>query len=331
MKFKKLSTAQGSLLVFLLKRCIHFFLLLFAVSTLVFFLIHIIPGDPAVFILGEHALPKEISQVHKQLKLDIPLCQQYLQFLNGLIHLDLGKSLFTGLRVTQSILNILPYTLSLACLAMSLALLFSFPPAIYGAFKENTIIDTLITLFSAMSSAIPSFFLGPLLMVLFSIQLKWLPLSGTGGFKYLILPALTLAITISTPLIRFIKAALVNEIHKPYVLLAKAKGLSPIQIFFYHLLKNAMIPIITIIGLQMGTLLTGTVIIETVFSRPGIGHLLINAIFQRDYPMLQGVVVFIIVVYLGLNFLIDLSYYFLDPRLRYNLQSPALHAHISGK
>ncbi len=306
---------------YLIKRLLQLIFLLAAVATIVFFLVHFIPGDPAAFILGEFASTEDINRLHHQLNLDKPLAYQYIKFIKNLSDGSLGESLYDGHSVSQSILAVLPYTIYLSLAAMSLALLVSFPLGIWAAWRENTFSDAAVTLFSAIGLAIPNFFLGPLLIVLFSVKLKWLPVSGTEGLKSIVLPALTLATSMCALLTRIIKTSLATEQKKPYVLLAQAKGLSSYEILRHFLLKNAMIPIVTTVGLQLGALLTGTVITETVFSRPGIGSLLMTAIHRRDYPMVQGIVVFITFVYLLFSFLVDMSYFFLDPRIGYEIKN----------
>ncbi|MCP5050613.1 MAG: ABC transporter permease [bacterium] len=306
---------------YILKRFLLLIFLLAAVSTAVFFLVHFIPGDPAVSILGTGADSEDIQRVRGRLNLDKPLPQQYLKFLGNLANFSFGRSLIDGQPVNNSILSVMPNTVSLASVSMLLALLISFPLGAWAAFKENTKIDAAITLISSMGLAIPNFVLGPLLIIIFSVALGWLPVSGSGGFQYIILPAITLAVSISAFLTRIIKTSLVTELQKPYVLLARAKGLTEPQLFKRHLLKNAMIPIVTTIGLQLGALLTGAVITETIFSWQGIGSLLINAIRQRDYPMVQGIVVFITFVYLILSFIVDICYFMMDPRIRHEIET----------
>jgi peptide/nickel transport system permease protein len=304
-----------------LKLLNRFFLLLFlllAVATAVFFLLHIIPGDPAAGILGEGANSMDLQRMRSRLNLDKPLIHQYLDFLGNLVNFSFGKSLFDGRSVMASILSVLPNTIYLALVAMVLALVFSFPLGAWAAFKENTAVDASVTLISSIGLAIPNFLLGPLLIIFFAVQLSWFPVSGTGGIEFIVLPAVTLAASMSAFLTRIIKTSISTELKKPYVLLARAKGLSEFQVFKNHLLKNSMGPIVTTIGLQLGALLTGTVITETVFSWQGIGSLLVTAIQRRDYPMIQGIIVFITFVYLVLSFLVDISYYIIDPRIRYD-------------
>jgi peptide/nickel transport system permease protein len=301
---------------YIIKRTLLLLFLLAAVSTIVFFLIHLVPGDPMTSVLGPGANKEDIERVRRELNLDKPIIHQYLDFIKNLVNLSFGKSISNNQAVTDNILQALPNTIYLAVTSMLLALMISLPLGTLAAFKENTAVDVSVTFISSVGLAIPNFFLGPLLIILFSIKLGWLPVSGSESFKHIILPMLTLGTSMSAFLTRITRSAVGTELKKPYVVLAMAKGLTGSQIFWKHLLKNAMIPIITTIGLQFGALLTGAIITEKVFSWQGIGSLLIASIKQRDYPMVQGIIVFIAFVYLTLSFLVDLSYFIIDPRTR---------------
>ena len=302
---------------YIAKRLLLLVFLLFAVSTMIFFFLHFIPGDPVAGILGEGADAADAARIRNELNLDKPLGVQYLAFNKNLLNLSFGKSIYDNKLVFHHILIHLPNTLYLAAAAVVLALLISFPLGVLAAFKEDSFLDTVVTFISSAGLAIPTFFLGPLLIIFFSVKLGLVPVSGSGGIKYLILPALTLGISMCAFLTRMIRVSVGTELTKPYVLLARAKGLSETKIFFRHLLKNAMIPIVTTVGLQLGMLLTGAIVIETIFSWQGIGVLLINSINRRDYPMIQGLIVFITFIYLIVNFLVDLTYFFLDPRIKH--------------
>lgn len=312
---------------YIYKRTLLLLFLLIAVSTVVFFLIHFIPGDPVVGILGEGASSEDINRLRQDLNLDKPLLHRYLDFSKNLFNLSFGKSLFNRQTVIRNILTVLPNTLYLALASMVLALIISFPLGTWAAIKgdTHTAVDTSVTLVSSVGLAIPNFVLGPLLIIIFSIKLGWFPVSGSQGFACIILPALTLGTSMSAFLTRIIRTSVGTELKKPYVLLARAKGLTGFQIFKKHLLKNALIPIVTTIGLQMGALLTGAIITETIFSWHGIGSLLVTAIKQRDYPMVQGIIVFMTFVYLILSFLVDLSYFLIDPRIRHQYQYQQKH------
>jgi ABC-type dipeptide/oligopeptide/nickel transport system permease component len=303
---------------YIAKRVLLLLFLLGAVSLVVFFLIHLIPGDPAARILGEGANTEDIERLRHELNLHKPILSQYLDYVKNLLDLDFGNSIFDRQPVLHHILTFFPNTLYLAVAAVMIAFIISFPLGTWGAVKgeTNPAVNTTVSLISSLGLAIPNFFLGPLLIIIFSIKLGWLPVSGSGGVSYIILPALTLGISMSAFLARMIKGAVGSELKKPYVLLARAKGFTGFQVFRRHILKNAMIPIITTVGLQFGALLGGTIITETIFSWQGIGSLLVNSINRRDYPMIQGIIVFITFLYLIVNFLVDMSYFIFDPRIR---------------
>lgn len=302
----------------LLKKVGTFFIFLWAAGSLIFFLVHTIPGDPVVSMLGKMPRSEDVRRLQRALRLDRPLAEQYAHFIKKLLILDLGESIIDRKPVVSTIMKYFPNTAILTFAAMTLAMLIAFPLGILTALKKNSIWYALNMILSAIGLAIPGFLLGILLIILFSVQLKFLPISGSGGFKFLILPAATLAISLSAFLTRMIHTAVAGELSQPYVLLAQSKGLSEFHIFFRHVLKNAMIPIIIIMGLQLGALLSGTIVIESVFSWPGIGTLLITAIRQRDFPMIQGVALFLAALYFLLNLLVDLSYPFINPRIRHD-------------
>ena len=306
---------------YLFRRFLLLGFLLFAVSAGVFFLIHFIPGDPAASILGEGADARQVQQLRSELNLDKPLLLQYLDFNRNLLNLSFGKSIYNNKSVSHNILIYLPNTVYLALVSMFLSILISFPLGAWAAFKENTAVDSFVTFSGSLLLAVPNFFLAPLLIILFSIKLDLLPVSGSGGFTYIILPSLTLAASLSVYLTRIIRGAVGTELKKPYVLLARAKGLTPFRVFSRHVLKNSLLPICTTTGLLLGALLTGTVVTETIFSWQGIGILLTQSILRRDYPMVQGLIVFITFVYLVINFIVDLSYFVIDPRIRNEIQA----------
>jgi len=308
---------------YLLKRIGLLLFLLWAVSTLVFFLIHLIPGDPVESIIGEGARIEDVRRLRHELGLDRPLLEQYWEYNRELLTLGLGESIYNNRRVSENILEYLPNTLLLAFFAAAVSIGISLPLGSWAAFREGSWIDSLATFFSSAGLAVPNFFLGPLLIILFSIRLKWLPVSGSESFAHVILPAVTLGTAMCAALTRIVRTSVGMEMNKPYVLFARARGLGEFRIFCRHVLKNALIPIVTTIGLQFGALLTGAIITETIFSWQGIGVLLIKSINRRDYPMVQGVIVFITFTYLIVNFLVDVSYFFLDPRIKNEIGSGA--------
>jgi len=302
---------------YVLKKILQLILLIFAAASLIFFLLQLIPGDPVVQILGEGANVEDMQRLRQELRLDRPLWTQYGNFLSDLGNLSFGRSLFDRKPVIQTIGKYLPNTIYLALAALTIALAISFPLGVLAASRENGPIDVAVTIFTSLGLAIPHFVLGLLFILLFSVGLGWLPVSGSGTLKHLILPALTLGLSMSAFLTRLVKASVSQEMKKPYVLLARAKGLTAGRIFWRHILKNAMIPLVTAIGLHLALLLSGAIITETLFSWQGIGILLIKSIQRRDFPMTQGLVAFITLVYLLVHFLVDLSYPVLDPRIRY--------------
>jgi peptide/nickel transport system permease protein len=301
----------------LLKKAITFIISLWLSGSLIFFLARAIPGDPVVAMLGKMPAATDVQRLQRSLKLDRPLAEQYVQFMGKTLKLDLGESMVDRRPVAGMIAGYFPNTAILAFTAMAMSMLIAFPLGTMAAIKKGSTWSTLSTIFSAVGLAVPGFLLGILLIILFSVRWRLLPVSGSGGLKFLVLPAATLTISLSAFLTRMIHASVSAELSQPYVLLARAKGLSEFQVFSRHLLKNAMIPIITVMGLQLGALLSGTIVIENIFSWPGIGTLLITAIRQRDFPMIQGVALFLAALYLLLNLLVDGSYPFIDPRIRH--------------
>jgi peptide/nickel transport system permease protein len=308
---------------YIFKRILLLLFLLIAVSAVVFFFIRLIPGDPVMSIVGENPGTEDIERVKHDLNLHKPAVLQFLDFIKNCFTLSFGHSIFDHRPVIHHILTYFPNTFYLSLAAMTLALFISFPLGIWASIKGETgsAIGAWVTLLGSLGLAIPTFFLGPLLVIIFSINLGWLPVSGSGGFIYLILPALTLGIPMGAFLTRIIQEAVGSELKKPYVVLARAKGLTEFEVYRKHIVKNAMIPIVTTIGSQLGALLCGAVITETIFSRQGVGSLLVNSINRRDYPMVQGIVVFITFLYLIVSFLVDISYFALDPRIRYEYKN----------
>lgn len=286
-----------------------------AVSSVVFFLPHILPGDPVIAAAIPGAYPIVENPGEGPGK-EESLFRQYIDFMGDAARFRFGVSDVHHRPVSREIFNYLPNTLYLAFAALMLAGIISFPLAIWPVLKKSTAANVSVTLLSAAGQAIPNFVLGPLLILLFSVQLGWLPVSGGSGVKGLVLPALTLGFSLCAVLTRITRDALEHELKKPYLLLARAKGLSPFQVLRGHVLKNAMPVILTTFGMQLGALLCGTVITETVFSWRGIGSLLVMSIQQRDFPMIRGLIVFFTVVYLLVNFIADLSCFLLDPRRR---------------
>jgi peptide/nickel transport system permease protein len=302
---------------FLIRRLLLTIPVLLGVATLVFSLIHLVPGDPVQAMLGESASPQEVADVSHRLGLDQPLHLQYWAFLKGVAKGDLGVSLRTNEPVARAIADRMPATIVLAVASMSLALLIAIPLGIVAAVRAGTGVDYAATTLALMGISMPNFWIGPLLAILFSVTLGWLPVSGSGTAAHLVLPAITLGAPLAAVLARMTRASVIEELRELYVLAAQARGVSRTRAVLRHAFRNSLIPIVTVLGLQMGAVLTGAVITETIFAWPGVGRLLIQSINFRDYPLVQGCILLIAVTYVAMNLLTDLAYGFLDPRIRY--------------
>ena len=301
---------------FILKRLLLLVPTVFGVVTLVFLLRPLIPGDPIDFMLGENAYPADREALRAQYNLDQSVPRQYAIFLGRLVHGDLGRSIHSRRPVTEMILERYPATMALAGAAMVVALLVALPAGVAAAVKKDTVVDNLSMLGALLGISMPNFWLGPLLILLFSIHLGWLPVSGMDGPLYIVLPAVTLGTAMAAILTRMTRSSMLEVIREDYVTTAKAKGLAPGKIIFKHALKNAIIPILTLVGLQFGALLAGSIITETIFAWPGIGSLTVTAINSRDFPLLQGLVMTISLSYVLINLITDLLYGLADPRIR---------------
>lgn len=301
---------------YLIRRVLLTIPVLLGVATLVFALIHFIPGDPAQAMLGEGASQEDVAQLRERLGLDRPLLEQYGTFLNGVVHGDLGVSLRNDQPVARQIVERMPATAELAFAAMTVAVLIALPLGIAAAVWRGTWIDFGAMSLSLVGISIPNFWLGPLMAIVFAVELGWLPVGGRGTLAHLVLPSITLGAALAAILARMTRASLLEELREPYVLAARAKGVSRSRAVMAHAFRNSLIPIVTILGLQFGVVLTGAVITETIFAWPGIGRLLIQSINFRDYPTVQGCVLLIAATYVGVNLLTDLTYGFLDPRIR---------------
>jgi len=303
---------------FLLRRLLLTIPVLLGVATLVFSLIHLVPGDPVQAMLGESASPQEVADVSHRLGLDRPLYVQYWAFLKGAARGDLGVSLRTSEPVAQAIADRMPATFQLAVAAMALAVVIAIPLGIIAAVGAGTGVDYAATTLALLGISMPNFWIGPLLAILFSVTLGWLPVSGSGTAAHLVLPAITLGAPLAAVLARMTRASVIEELRELYVLAARARGVSRTRAVLRHAFRNSLIPIVTVLGLQMGAVLTGAVITETIFAWPGVGRLLIQSINFRDYPLVQGCILLIAVTYVAMNLLTDLAYGFLDPRIRYD-------------
>jgi ABC-type dipeptide/oligopeptide/nickel transport system permease component len=286
------------------------------VVSLVFLMIHLVPGDPIQQMLGEGAPAADLQAARHLYGLDLPLGQQYVNYWKGVFRGNLGTSIRYGQGVSKLIVQRYPYTLQLTLAALVVAVLLSIPAGVRSARKRNLWQDRWISLVSLLGLSFPNFALGPILILLFSIKLGWLPVSGSGSFANLVLPAITMGGALAAILTRMVRTSMLEELNQDYVRTARAKGLSETRVVYRHALRNALIPVITVLGLQFGALLAGTIVTETIFSWPGIGRLTIQAISNRDYYLVQGCILAIGLTYVAANFLTDLLYSAVNPRIR---------------
>lgn len=301
---------------YLIKRLISAVIVLLGISTLVFFLIHLVPGDPVEVMLGETARPADREALRHALGLDLPVLQQWWEYLKGIAHFDLGKSLHSKQAVTQLLLDRLPATAILSIASLSVAIVIALPLGILAAVYKDSIWDRLAMVSAMVGVSIPNFVMGPLLILIFALWLGWVPVSGKEGLASLILPALTLGTALAAILSRMIRASMLDVLQEDYIRAARARGLSELRVLGLHALRNAALPVITILGMQLGALLAGAVITETIFSWPGIGQLMIDSIQKRDYPVVQACVLLISFTYVLVNLMTDVTYTALDPRLK---------------
>lgn len=299
---------------------------LIIVSFAVFSIIHLIPGDPAEIMAGSNATDEQVAALSHQYGLDQPILVQYVIWLKNVLTGNLGNSLINDFPINTLILQRVPATIELALAAAIIGIIIAFPLGIIAALRPGSMIDFVTTIFSALSFAVPSFWLAILLILFFSLYLKWLPPSGRPVFseqpvehiKSLIMPALTLGIAMAAKLTRYLRSSMLDVLNQDYTRTARAKGLGERVVVIRHVLRNSLIPVITVFGLQIGDLLSGAIIVESIFAWPGVGRLTIQAIGWRDYSILQASVMFIVVAFLFVNLLTDLAYGFIDPRIRYS-------------
>jgi len=302
---------------YLLSRLAQLVPVVFGVVTIVFLLIHLIPGDPVEIMLGESAVAAQKEELRRDLKLDRPIAAQYAEFLGGLVTGDLGVSFRSREPVLREILSRFPATLLLAAASLLVAVFIAVPLGILSAMRRHSWLDHFSSFLAMLGLSMPNFWLGPLLILVFSIHLGLFPVGGYGTARHLVLPALTMGTGMAAILMRMLRSSLLEEIRQEYVRAASAKGLSRRAAVLRHALRNSSIPVLTVLGLQFGALLAGSVITETIFSWPGIGRLTIQAIDARDYPLVQGCVLFIALCTVAVNLATDLLYSRLDPRIRY--------------
>jgi len=282
-------------------------------------MMHIVPGDPAKMMLGELAVQKEaVANLRHQLGLDDPIPVQYWHFLTGALHGDLGRSILENQPVARMIWQSLPSTVELTLAGLGIAVLLGGILGVTAAVRQNTWVDTASMVFALWGVSMPTFWMGLLLIFFFSLKLGWLPATGQGGLHRLIMPAFTLGYVAAAVIARLVRSSMLEVLRQDYVRTARAKGLADRLVIYRHALKNALIPVVTVLGLQFGALLGGAVIIETVFSRPGIGRLAVTSILSKDFQVTQGTVLMSAVFYTLVNIVVDVTYAFVDPRIQYD-------------
>jgi ABC-type dipeptide/oligopeptide/nickel transport system permease component len=290
---------------------------LWLILTMVFLLAHIVPGDPVEQMLGEGARAEDLQQLRHSLGLDAPLPLQYVRYLGGVLRGDLGESFRFQQPVLRVVLERYPATLELALVALLVCAAIGIPAGMLAAARRGSGVDHAAGVLTLLGLSVPNFALGPVLILVFSVLLGWLPVSGRGGVAHLVLPAVTLGAALAAILTRMVRTAVMEELSADYVRTARAKGLSESAVLLRHAFRNALIPVLTILGLQFGTLLAGTIVTETIFSWPGIGRLAVQSIAARDYPLLQGCILVIAVSYVLVTLVTDFVYVLADPRVRF--------------
>jgi peptide/nickel transport system permease protein len=302
-------------LPFLLRRMLQLIPVLWGVGTLVFLLLHLVPGDPVEIMLGENAQQSAKDSLRATLRLDRPLHEQYFSFWGSLLQGDLGESLISRKPVSALIAERIPATVSLTLVTLTWVILLAIPLGVLAAAFRRTFLDKAVLLFSILGVSMPSFWVGPLLMLFFSVKLGWLPVSERGGPASYVLPSLTLGLSLVAVLSRMTRATMAEALQQDFIVTARSKGLGPFAVNLKHALKNALIPVITLLGLQLGGLLAGALITETIFDWPGLGELVFRAIQSRDFPLVQGCVLVIAFTYVLVNSLADIAYTLANPRI----------------
>lgn len=309
---------------YILKRVLSLIPVLFVVSVAIFLIVHITPGEPAAVILGLEATEDQVQELREEMGLNLPIYEQYFNWVTDVIHGDLGNSYFMKEPVTEAIMKHLEPTLSLAILGEIVALILAIPVGIIAAYRRGSAIDQSLMVISLLGMAVPSFLLGLLLMLLVGVHLQWLPVAGYEPIpeglwehiKYLILPAISLGAIQAALVARMTRSSMLEVLNTNFIKTARSKGVKEYKVVIKHALRNAFLPILTVIGQSFGTLVTGAVVVETIFNLPGIGQLIINSIERRDFAVIQGVVLFVTLVYVLINLIVDLLYGVIDPRVR---------------
>jgi ABC-type dipeptide/oligopeptide/nickel transport system permease component len=297
-------------------RLLYMIPVLWLVVSVVFFLIHLVPGDPIQQMLGEGASSADLQAARHAYGMDVPIGRQYLNYWKGVLHGDLGRSLRLDQPVSRVIAQRYPQTLQLTVASMIVGLLIAIPAGVRSARRRNRWDDRALSFVSLLGLSFPNFALGPVLMLVFAIYLGWLPVSGSGSLAHLVLPAITMGGALAAILTRMVRTAMLEEMNQDYIRTARAKGLSENVLMYKHALRNALVPVLTVVGLQFGALLAGAIVTETIFSWPGIGRLTISAISNRDYYLVQGCILMIGLTYVAVNFMTDFFYSLANPRIR---------------
>lgn len=311
---------------YIIRRLVHAFFIVWGVATLVFFMLQITPGDPVVQMLGEEYTAEAAVELERKLGYDQPIYVQYFKWLGNVLQGDLGRSVASGETVTDAIKSALPKTLSITVISFFIAVVIAVPAGIIAALWRNSFIDYVVSLLAFVGVSMPSFWFGIVLIIIFAVNLHWLPAIGYSPisdgvwewFKHLLLPGIAVGMGYSAILMRFIRAGLLEVLGSDHVRTARAKGLRESTVIIRHALRNSLIPVVTIAGIQLALLLNGTVIIEIVFSIRGMGRLLVRGIFDKDYPIVQATILIVAVIFVMANLIVDILYTFLDPRIRYD-------------
>ena len=309
------------MLKFIGKRVLMLIPVLIGVSLIVFTLMQLSPGDPAMIILGAQAAPEDIAILREEMGLNDPLIVQFFRFLLGMFRLDFGTSYKDGMPVLSKLLEALPYTAQLTFSAVLLALVVGIPAGIISATKQYSIFDRVATVAALIGFSTPNFWLSIMLILVFSVNLQWLPVSGTGSILHLVLPSIALGLQSAAVFTRMTRSSMLEVLNMDYIRTARAKGLSERVVILKHALKNALIPVITVVGLQIGLLFGGAILTETVFAWPGVGRLMIDSIRAKDTPVVQGGVIFTASIFVFINLLVDILYAYVDPRVKAQYKS----------
>lgn len=307
------------MITYILRRCVQAIPVLLGITLFTFMIAHLVPGDPVQAFAGDKQVsPEMAAQIRAQYGLDKPLWQQYVTYMDDLLHGDMGAGLHSKRPVTDTIREAIGPTLKLTLAGLVVALTIGITFGVLAAIYHNTWIDSIAMVIALLGVSLPVFYLGLIMLFIFSFRLSLFPSSGSEGWKTLVLPAITIGIASSAYIARLVRSSMLEVLHQDYTQTARAKGLTERSVIMRHALKNALIPTVTYFGIQLAGLLTGAVVIETVFSRPGLGRVAITAIGNRDYPLIQGTVLVTALIYLAVSLLVDLSYAFIDPRIRYD-------------